>query len=155
VTKILESPAARVEDSLAESPRIDLRLPQFLRIGFPYPLQAKGRGLDVGAQRAILFSGAEGDPAGWLVMRVAERRPGFARFETVSDSSKLTQWILWDSSEVEWAAVDAHRTRVTWRIHFDRQLDPSWYFTPWERAAVRQAAGYLIDANAQPSEQSR
>ena len=155
VTKILDSPAARVEDSLAESTRIDLRLPQFLRIGFPYPLQAKGRGLDVGAQRAILFSGAEGDPAGWLVMRVAERRPGFARFETVSDSSKLTQWILWDSSEVEWAAVDAHRTRVTWRIHFDRQLDPSWYFTPWERAAVRQAAGYLIDANAQPSEQSR
>jgi hypothetical protein len=155
VTKIVDAPAFRVEETLAESPRIGMRLPGFLRIGFPHPLDAKGCGLDVGAERAILFSGAEGDPAGWLVMRVAKRRPGFARFETVSDGSKLTQWILWNASDVEWTPVDAGHTRVTWRIHFDRQLDPAWYFTPWERAAVRQAAGYLIDANASPSREPR
>jgi len=148
VTKIVDSPAPRVEEALAESPRIGMQLPGFLRIGFPHPLEANGHGLEVGAQRAILFSGAEGDPAGWLVMRIAKRRPGFARFETTSDSSKLTQWILWDASEVEWTPVDATHTRVTWRIHFERQLDPAWYFTPWERGAVRLAAGYLIDANA-------
>ena len=150
VTKIVDAPVSRVEEAMAASPRIGMRLPAFLRIGFPHPLDAKGRGLEVGAQRAILFSGAEGDPAGWLVMRVAERRPGFARFEAVSDGSKLTQWILWDASEVEWASTDEQHTRVTWRIHFDRQLDPAWYFTPWERVAVREAAGYLIDANARP-----
>jgi hypothetical protein len=150
VTKIVDSPASRVEEALAESPRIGMRLPEFLRIGFPHPLDAKGCGLDVGAQRAILFSGAEGDPAGWLVMRVAARQPGFVRFETISDGSKLTQWILWDASEVAWAPLDGQHTRVTWRIHFDRQLDPAWYFTPLERAAVREAAGYLIDANAGP-----
>ena len=83
-------------------------------------------------------------------MRVTERHPGYARFETVSDQSKLTQWVQWTSSEVEWTALDEGHTTVTWRIDFMRQLDPAWYFTPWERAAVTEAAAYLIDANAIP-----
>lgn len=151
VTRVVAAPAAMVEDAVARSPRIEERLPGLLRIGFPHPLQARGEGLEVGAQRAILFSGAEGDPAGWLVMRVAERRQGSVRFETVSDGSKLTQWMRWDASEVSWTPVDAEHTRVTWRVYFERELDPAWYFTPWERAAVRDAAGYLLDANATPA----
>jgi len=152
-TKIVNAPAASVEQVLRTSPRIDTTLPRFLRIGFPRPLKAQGQGLERGDQRAILFSGAEGDPAGYLVMRVAERRPGYVRFETISDGSKLTQWIRWDSSEVEWTPTDATHTLVTWHIHFERQLDPAWYFTPWERAAVCEAAKYLIDANATPARQ--
>jgi hypothetical protein len=149
-TKIVNAPAASVEQVLAKSPRIDTRMPAFLRIGFPRPITANGQGLELGDKRAILFSGAEGDPAGYLVMQVAENRPGYVRFETISDNSKLTQWIRWGSSEVEWTSIDSTHTRVVWRIHFDRQLDPAWYFTPWERAAVREAAKYLIEANATP-----
>ncbi len=81
-------------------------------------------------------------------MQVAERRDGFVRFETRSDGSKLTQWIWWDASEVEWHATDAQHTAVTWRIAFERELDPMWYFTPWQRLAVHEAAEYLIAANA-------
>lgn len=130
---------------------MDAPLPLPLRVGFPRPLRAWGEGLAVGDMRTIHFAGAEGDPPGDLVMRVAERRPGYARFETVSDASKLTQWIRWTSSEVEWQALDDGHTKVTWRIHFDRQLDPAWYFTPWERGALRRAAGYLITADATPT----
>src|ERR1700722_2055157 len=154
-TSIVNGPASRVEQALAQSPRIETTLPTFLRIGFPRPLAARGQGLEIGAQRSILFSGAEGDPAGYVVMQIAQRRPGYVRFETVSDGSKLTQWIRWDASEVEWRPVDATHTEVRWTVHFARQLDPSWYFTPWERMAVRDAAKYLIAANAQPVERSR
>ena len=38
------------------------------------------------------------------------------------------------------------------RIHFDRQLDPAWYFSPWERVVVSEAARWLIEANATPTE---
>ncbi|HEY1576855.1 MAG TPA: SRPBCC family protein [Terracidiphilus sp.] len=155
VTHVVDAPVERVEGSLANSPRIAERLPGFLRIGFPHPMKATGSGLAVGAKREILFSGAEGDPAGWLAMRVTERRPGYARFETVSDGSKLTQWIRWDASEVTWTPVDANHTRVTWRVHFERELDPAWYFTPWERAAVQDAAKYLIEVNATPESARR
>jgi hypothetical protein len=144
-----------VEVSLSKSPRLDTALPRLLRIGFPRPLEASGLGFSVGATRIVHFAGAEGDPPGDLVMRVAERRPGYARFETVSDSSKLTQWLRWDDSEVEWVSADAGHTRVTWRIHFERQLDPAWYFVPWERTAVRAAATYLIRANATPEGSSK
>ena len=50
----------------------------------------------------------------------------------------------------------AHRcnahTVVTWRIHFEPGSSiRRGYFAPvWERAAVRQAAGFLIEANATP-----
>jgi hypothetical protein len=150
VSKAVNAPAELVEQRLAQSPHIDTPLPLVLRVGFPQPLRASGEGLAIGSMRTIHFAGAEGDPPGDLVMRVTGRRDGYARFETVSDSSKLTQWLRWNSSEVEWRKLDHGRTQVTWRIHFDRRLDPAWYFAPWERAVVAEAAKYLIEANATP-----
>jgi hypothetical protein len=150
VTRTLNAPPEAVEAALAASPRLGTRLPGFLRIGFPQPLIATGAGLELGSTRTLHFSGAEGDPPGDLVSRVTRRDPGFVRMETVSDTSKLTQWLRWQNSEVEWRAIDARHTAVTWRIHFVRQLDPAWYFVPWERFAVRQSAEYMIRANATP-----
>ncbi len=151
-SRMVNAPSTLVEESLAQSPRIDTPIPLPFRVGFPEPLQAYGDGLAVGATRTIHFAGAEGDPPGDLVMRVAERRPGYARFETVSDGSKLTQWLQWKSSEVEWQPMGKGQTQVTWRIRFDRELDPAWYFTPWERIVVSEAARWLIEANATPVE---
>jgi len=151
-TRIIAAPIDEVEQALAQTPDIRQPLPRFLRIGFPHPLATSGGGLAIGDVRTIHFSGAEGDPPGDLIVRVAERRPGYARVDTVSDSSKLTQWIRWTSSEVSWQPIDATHTRVTWCIHFDRELDPIWYFTPWERFAVSRAAAYMITANATPQE---
>jgi hypothetical protein len=149
VTRLIASAPAGVEATLARSPRVGTPLPRFLRIGFPRPLAAYGEGLAPGSRRTIHFAGAEGDPPGDLVMQVADARPGFVRFLAISDTSKLTQWVRWRSSEVSWRAVDAAHTEVTWRIRFDRQLDPIWYFAWIERVAVRDAAAYLIEANAQ------
>jgi hypothetical protein len=148
VRRIVDGSEEEVWRALARSPRVDATLPRFLRIGFPRPLEARGSGLAPGAARTIHFAGAEGDPPGDLVMRVTESRAGYVRFETVSDGSKLTQWLLWKSSEVRSRAVDRDHTEVAWTIEFDRQLDPAWYFTPWERYAVGKAAAFLIEANA-------
>lgn len=150
-TRMMPVRAGAVETALGESPRNLPDLPGFLGIGFPRALEERGEGLQIGAERVIHFAGAEGDPPGDLRMRVAERGPGYVRFETVSDGSKLTQWIWWRESEVTWQAVDAEHTRVTWRIGFERRLDPAWYFGAWERVAVRDAAQYLIEANATPA----
>jgi hypothetical protein len=139
-----------VARALSSSPRVHTTLPRLLQIGFPRPLAAYGNGLNQDALRTIHFAGAEGDPPGDLVMKVAETRPGYVRFVTVSDTSKLTQWLLWRSSEVSWKVIDRTHTEISWRVDFDRQLDPAWYFTPWERMAVKSAAEFLIEANAIP-----
>ena len=155
VSQVVHASAADVEAALARSPRIDRPLPRYLAIGFPRPLQASGSGLTEGATRTIHFSGAEGDPPGDLVMRVTGHITGrdrnSVRFETVSDGSKLTQWLRWESSDVSWAPIDSRSTLVTWKVTFSRQLDPAWYFVPWERLTVREAARYLITINAEPA----
>jgi hypothetical protein len=149
-TCIVNASAAAVETALAQSPSLATPLPAWLSVGFPRPLAAWGSGLDVGAMRTIHFAGAEGNPPGDLVSRISERRPNFVRVDTISDGTKLTQWLRWQSSEVEWHAIDGNHTSVTWRVRFARQLDPAWYFIPWERFTVEQAARYMIEANATP-----
>jgi hypothetical protein len=148
--RVVDAPVREVEAALGESPNLLTPLPAWLKAGFPRPLAAYGGGLELGATRTIHFAGAEGDPPGDLVSRVGERRAHYVRMDTVSDSTKLTQWLLWQSSEVEWRAVDPQHTEVTWRVNFIRQLDPAWYFIPWERFTVGQAANYMIAANATP-----
>jgi hypothetical protein len=96
-------------------------------MGFPRLTQAMGAGLEVGAMRTIHFAGGEGHP-GDLVLRVQESRPGYVRFEALSDKSKVAHWLDWQSSETEWTPVDSQYTRVTWTLHFERRLDPAWYF---------------------------
>ena len=150
VTQVVSAPVEQVEAAIAHTPDITTPLPRFLRIGFPRPLETRGGGFAVNDTRTIHFAGAEGDPPGDLVMRVAASRPGYLRLVTVSDSSKLTQWLRWQSSDVTWTPIDATHTRVSCQISFDRQLDPFWYFAPWEQFAVRQTAKYLIAANATP-----
>lgn len=138
-----------VQIALSHGPRTDTPVPIYGRMGFPLPTRAWGDGLEVGATRTVHFAGGEGKP-GDLVLKVSESRTGYVRFDAVSDHSKLAHWLDWRSSEVEWSATDAQHVRVTWTLHFQRRLDPAWYFRPWERYATRLAADYLIRANATP-----
>lgn len=151
--QVIAASASDVERALARSPRVDLAIPAFGRIGFPLPERANGIGLEFGATRVIAFAGM-GHPE-YLIMRVEDSRPGYLRFATVSDESMIAHWLAWKSAEVEWTAVDAGHTRVTWTLHFRRLLDPAWYFRPWERYAAGLAADYLIQANAVPTAAER
>jgi hypothetical protein len=136
--------------ALSHSPRIGTPVPLYGRMGFPLPTRAWGEGLEVGATRTIHFAGGEGKP-GDLLLKVRESRPSYVRFDAISDHSKIAHWLDWKASEVEWAALDSQHTRVSWSLHFERRLDPAWYFRPWERYATHLAAEYLIRANATPA----
>jgi hypothetical protein len=154
VAEIVSANANAVEQALSQSPRTDLPLPYYLRLGFPRPTQAQGSGLEVGSTRRIHFAGGEGQP-GDLVMKVEESRSGYVRFATVADHSKIAHWLDWKTTEVTWQALDAQHTRVMWTLSFRRRLDPAWYFALWERYGVRLAAEYLIQANATPLQAGR
>ncbi len=151
VTRVIPAPASQIREALAQSPDVAAPLPRFLRLGFPRPVAASGSGLVVGATRTIHFTGAEGDPPGDLTLRIAQATDGEVLFLSTGDTSKLTQWVVWQSSLVQWQQVDSAHTRVTWQTTFDRQLDPWWYFVPWERYAVRKSTEYLLTANATPA----
>ena len=150
VTRIVDAPAEQVAHALAQSPRLDVPLPHILRIGFPVPLAATGSGTTPGDLRRIHFSAAEGVPAGDVVVRITQSEPGHLQSEVLENHTKLASWLRWTTSDVHWRALDATHTQVTWSMSYRRQLDPAWYFAPMQRAAVRQAAAYMIATNATP-----
>ena len=84
------------------------------------------------------------------MLEVAESAPGRVRFRAVSDTSHLDHWLHWLGSEVRWEAAGQSWTRVTWTVHFERGLDPAWYFGIPERFVVRQCAAYLVKTCATP-----
>ena len=144
VTETVPLSSVAVEDALAKPPRFNIRPTGILVIGFPVPVGSDGQGLHLGTKRIIHFSGGEGRPPGDLTSEVTEVGEGFARFSILSDTSHITHWLKWKDSEVRWRAVDAVSTSVTWTIHFERRLDPAWYFGWPERAVIRECAKYMI-----------
>jgi len=148
-TREVHATPYEVERALAAAPRFDRTLPPFLRLKFPLPQAASGAGLQPGALRVIRFGGGEGKP-GELTMRVTERAADAVTFQAVSDRSHIAHWLTWRQARVTWRPLGPNRTEVRWTLLYDRELDPAWYFGPWERYATRLAAGYLIDNLATP-----
>ena len=170
-TRTLEASVTDIRASLAARPDFDAALPFYLKLGFPRPRAGRGRGLQVGDRRMILFGdespmepmevagrrgrhshhhAARSPDAPFLELEIVRSEKGRVVFEPVRDATAFTHWIGWGRSIVEWQAVDADTTRVTWTLHFGRRLSPSWYFGPWQRYAAGKAAGYLIESVATP-----
>jgi hypothetical protein len=156
VTRTIAAPADDVERALFEAPRFDRVLPLYLRSGFPTPAATRIE-RSGGETRWVIqlrggemfLNGAE-HRTGDLTLLLEASKPGTVRWRAVSDTSHMTHFLWWREIVVDWHAIDANRTRVSWTLRYQRGLDPAWYFGPMERYAVRLAAGYLIDAVATP-----
>lgn len=156
VTRVVAAPLDEVARALVATPRFERPRPLLLRFGFPWPEAATIAQRDVAREWFITMRGGETKLNGMeprsgtvhLVMTAAGA--DFARWEVRSDNSHMRHFLSWLGSEVRYEPIDAAHTRVSWTIRYSRDLDPAWYFGPLERAAVRLAAGYLIDAVATP-----
>ncbi len=150
VTRSLTASVADVEKRLSLTPNFKTPPSGILGIGFPIPLGATGEGLALGDTRIVHFSEGEGRPPGDLKLKITERHDGFVRFTAEEDTSHIPHWLNWTASEVSWIATSPTSVEVTWTIHFERKLDPAWYFSWPQRMVVEQAANYLIQTSAMP-----
>ena len=156
VSRIVHASPDAVRRALLEAPRFDRALPLILRAGFPSPVATRIERDASGTRVVIQMRGGEMllngmEPrTGDLTLRLEESAPGLVRWHAVSDTSHMTHFLSWRDIVVRYDALDANTTRVTWAIHYDRALDPAWYFGPIERYAVRRAADYLVDSVATP-----
>lgn len=167
VTRSIDASVGEVRQALASTPDFDKPLPFYLKLGFPRPVRATGKGLEVGDHRTIFFgnespmepmgqshhlsaTGGTRDGGGLLELEIVRSSANSVVFEPVSDTTAFTHWIGWGRSIVSWREVDAETTEVTWTFHYERRLSPSWYFGPWQRYATTKAVGYLIDTIATP-----
>jgi len=152
-SKVIPASRDSVRRKLSEAPSFNGVKPLFLRI-FPYPVSVQGSGLQPGDTRRATFvafkhiwwNRIEGD-AVFVVSEASDRK---VTFIPERDSSYVGHYITWEGSEVDLEPIDDEHTRVTWTLTFQRRYDPSWYFGPLQRYAVRLAAEELIDHAATP-----
>jgi hypothetical protein len=156
--RVIQATPDQIWSALNAQPRLESKLPFYLRLGFPRPVAVSHQGCGVGSRERIHFAGGEGQP-GDLVLEVVENTLGPVshsavdrriRYRVISDTSHVAHWLQWEESTVELFVVDATHTRVQWTLHYRRLLDPAWYFGPWERYAVRLTADQLIQDAAAP-----
>ena len=149
--RVVAARSDEITNDLAAPLRFRTDLPFYLRLGFPRPVSASGAGLQVGSRRRIAFAGGEGKP-GALVMEIVEIAPQKVTFRAVSDESKVAHWLRWEDAVVSWRQIDDRHTEVSWTLRYRRNLDPAWYFEPWERYGTGLVANYLIDNVVVPAE---
>ncbi len=132
--------AEDVERALAGALPVQRRdPPAFLGMGFPRPAAMRADG-----NRRRLHWEMGGEPAGIVEWEATRREAGRWRFDAVSDTTPIADWIEWERTIVEWEEVEPGRVEVVNTVIWKRRLDPAWYFGPWERFAVRKAARHMI-----------
>jgi len=78
-----------------------------------------------------------------MELTVAASQPGRVVFTVDQDMTMLARWAELRRAVVTWTAV-GDRTRVSWRLEYERLLYPTAYFAPLQRFGMDQAAGYLL-----------
>lgn len=145
VTRTIPAAEASIPALLAETPEFRRPLPPFLRLGFPRPGEASGAGLNLGDKWVIAFTSGE-EAMGQLALVVTHRDANRVQFRAVKDSTPVAEWLTWQTTAVQWQAIDAQHTRVTLTITAERRLAPAFYFGPLEQIGLEQAASYLADS---------
>lgn len=117
-------------------------LPLFLRIGFPSPRALTSGGLEVGAERRVVFDN------GTVVAHVVEATPG-VRFRVTLSYEEVgheffDRWIDLQDATFTLQPLEGGRTRLTHVTRYRRLLDPAIYFGPMEEAGVHLMQRYLL-----------
>ena len=130
-------------------------VPMVLRLGFPYPVRAFGSGTDIGDRRGVHLEdrniyfniiGPSHAMSGDAVFEITRRTENSIRFSMIEDHSAVSKWLRWRHSDLHWTWLDDGRVSVVLEIHFDRRLDPAWYFAPLQRAVVGAAAPLVLES---------
>jgi hypothetical protein len=125
-------------------PNFQAHLPLFFKIGFPKPLDIKGEGLAIGAQRTIAFkSSTKG--IGTLVLVVKEKTEDAVYFTVKSDDTHIAHWLTFKDIKVELREKEG-QTEVLWTTNFTCDLGPSWYFETFQTYAVDLMNAHLIQS---------
>ncbi len=122
--------------------------PFFLRV-FPLPIDMQGSGLDVGDERVLNYEYKKwivtNMHKGSTVFKITSATQNHIRFEIPHDDSYISNYLTWHASDVFLEPVDNGATNVTWRLSYERKLDPFWYFAPLQHYATYLTAKVLTD----------
>lgn len=161
-TVIVDATSSEVQRALTQTPRFDSEMPTFLKLGFNKPVSAQGSGLQVGDERIIRFTGGSHDDhpmrmfgitgersvdhESEMYLSVTASEPGRVVFSINHDMTMLSRWADLNAAIVTWEPIDGSRTRVKWRLEYERLISPSFYFAPMQQYGMDKSAEFLLQS---------
>lgn len=140
---------ARLQANLRQP--IELKNPTSSNLSriFPLPYQIDSNGFKRGSEHILHYRYAR-----WLWSNVHEGQLRL-HIESMSDhhisvqatdnSSYLATYLNLQRFELAFAPTANGTTRVSLSVHYERSLDPAWYFSPLMRVAITGTAEHLLE----------
>lgn len=140
-------------DELLANMAAPIDLPQgrhwFLSI-FPLPVDIEAGSLQPGDIHKLQFIYKRwfftNIDKGEFHLQIDQVRENYVATSVVRNTSYLSKYLNVHGTEVRFKPLSKHQTEVSLTIHYERLLDPAWYFDPMQRLAVSESADYLIDS---------
>ncbi|MEO1303964.1 MAG: hypothetical protein AAFV37_03235 [Pseudomonadota bacterium] len=137
-----------LKTNMAAEINLSARRHWFLSI-FPLPVEIQAGTLNPGDVHKLDFIYKR-----WFFTNI-DRGEFHLRIDEVSDdriktsvtrnTSYLAKYLNIQGTEVQFNPISENQTEIALTIHYERLLDPAWYFGPMQRFAVSQSADYLVD----------
>jgi len=147
--QIINSSIADIRKRIGSSRPLDAPNSLFAKI-FPRPDTINANGIDIGDTMWIDVSYFKwiywNEKRGKVQYKVTENEVNYLKFSPTMDSSYFKSYMTWKDTVVILKPVSKNKTKVTWRISFQRDIDPAWYAQPLQRYAVAAAAEVLVES---------
>ncbi len=124
------------QNKISSSTYISKNVPMFLNLGFPLPTKIS----DHNSQILINF-----DKGGfWDVSKKVKK--GSIRYALIKDTSKINDWIKIKGSHVEITKINNQKTLIKQTTSYYSKVFPRWYFSPFQKLAVKQLHQFAISS---------
>ncbi len=147
VTEVVTGSIRDLKHNMAKPITFDLPRHWFVSL-FPLPERIEAGSLAVGDVHRLYFTYSRwiftNDKHGSMALRIEEVGADYVRTRVIENTSYLAGYLAIQGTEVRFQAIDERRTAVALTIHYERLLDPGWYFGPIQRFVVEESARYLI-----------
>lgn len=82
---------------------------------------------------------------GSIDLRIDSVTPDRIVSSFIRDTSYFSTYVRLISSDIRFSETESGATQVSLTIHYERRLDPIWYFQPIQQYAMKTMASHLIE----------
>ena len=147
-TMVIDAPIAQLKANMARPMDLPNQRPLYLSV-FPLPVETKAGSLQAGDIHALTFVYKRwfitNIDTGEFHLRIDEVGDRHVKTSVVKNTSYFAKYLAIEGTYVAFTELSDGRTEVALTVHYDRLLDPAWYFGPLQNLAVNQSADYLIE----------
>lgn len=147
-TVVVNASIDQLKANMAAEINLSARRHWFLSI-FPLPVEVQAGTLNPGDVHKLdfiykrwFFTNID---RGEFHLRIDEVSEDRVKTSVTRNTSYLAKYLNIQGTEVQFTPISEDQTEIALTIHYERLLDPAWYFGPMQKIAVSQSADYLID----------